>query len=215
MPNRETAIKHATILAAYLLIVWGFYRLIIKLPDTEEELIVKPLLWLVPVVYLLAKEKKGLATIGVTGKNLFPAIYLSLGLGAIFAVEGFVINYLKHGQWDFSANLGEHVFWLALTLSLVTAISEELTFRGYLFTRVRHALKSEWAANLSTSFVWALIHVPIALFWWRLDAGASFLFLILAFIFGIGSAFIFARTGNIISSILLHVMWAWPIVLFR
>jgi membrane protease YdiL (CAAX protease family) len=30
-----------------------------------------------------------------------------------------------------------------------------------------------------------------------------------------GSAFIFSRTKNIWGSILLHVLWAWPIILFR
>lgn len=215
MPKKETAIKHATILAAYLLVVWGFYRFLFKLPDTEEELIVKPIIWLLPVFYFLAKEKKGLASLGVTTKNLFPAIYLSLGLGIIFAIEGLLINYFKYGSLDFSANLGENVFLLALVVSFVTAISEELTFRGYLFTRVRYAIKKEWVANLSTSLVWALIHIPIAVFWWKLDAFSSVLILILTFIFGVGSAYIFARTGNILSSILLHVMWAWPIALFR
>jgi len=74
MPKKEVAIKHITILATYLLIVWGFYRFLFKLPEEIEELIIKPLVWLLPVFYLLRKEKVGLSSIGVTTKRLFPSI---------------------------------------------------------------------------------------------------------------------------------------------
>jgi len=41
----------------------------------------------------------------------------------------------------------------------------------------------------------------------------SYLFLV--FVFGLGASFVFSRTGNLASSILLHVFWSWPIILFR
>ena len=215
MPKKETAIKHSTILATFLLIVWGFYRIIFKLPDNIEELIIKPIIWLVPVFYFVRKEKLGLSSLGITTKNIFPAVYLSIFLGTLFALEGFLINYVKHEGFDFSANIGSLQLLPALGLSLATAISEEIAFRGFLFNRVWHALGHEWRANFITSIVWALIHVPIGIFWWELSAGAVVGYLILTTIFSIGSAFVFARTKNVTSSILLHVLWEWPIILFR
>jgi len=211
----ERNMKDAVKLAAFLLVVWGFYRLIFKLPDEVEELIIKPIIWLGPVVYFLKKEKAGLSSVGFTRKNLFPAVYLSLGLGLFFTVEAFFINYLKYGSFNFAANLGEKPFWISLGLSFATAFSEEVTFRGFLFSRVSRFLKNEVVANISTSLVWALIHVPVVVFVWKLNLSAAFLYLILTTIFGIGSAFVFARTQNVVSSILLHVFWEWPIILFR
>jgi len=215
MPKKEVALKNATLLAAYLLLVWGFYRMLFRLPVEIEELFIKPIVWLVPVFYFIRKEKVGLSSLGITLKNLFPAIYISLALGLLFALEGFLINFVKHEGVDFSANLGENPFMLALGFSLATAISEEVAFRGYLFNRVWYALGSEWKANVITSIVWALIHVPIAVFWWELSVAATFGYLLLTTVFGIGSAFVFARTKNVASSVLLHVLWEWPIVLFR
>jgi membrane protease YdiL (CAAX protease family) len=215
MPKKETAIKHATYLAAYLLVVWGFYRFLFKLPEEVEELVIKPLMWLVPVFWLLRKEKAKLETVGITMKNLFPAVYMSLGLGAVFAIEGALVNIVKYQGVNFSANLGEGAFMIALVLSFVTAVSEEITFRGYLFTRVWHVTKSEWRANLITSLVWAAVHLPITIFWWQLSIGGSIGYLLLITAFGVGSSFLYARTRNITSSILLHVLWSWPIVLFR
>ena len=134
--GKEVAIKHSTILVAYLLIVWGFYRMLIKLPEEVEELLIKPILWLTPVIYLLKKEKAGIASLGITLKNLFPAVYVSLALGALFAIEGVIINFVRYKGVDFSANLGQTSFLLALGISFATAVSEEITFRGYLFNRV-------------------------------------------------------------------------------
>lgn len=215
MPKKELALKHATILAAYLLVVWGFYRYLLKLPDEIEELFIKPVVWLLPVFYFLSKEKAGLESLGITFKNLFPAIYFSLALGAFFVVEAIIINFIKHGGFNFAANLGQAPFMASLGLSFATAISEEVAFRGYLFNRVWLATSNEWLANLSTSLVWALIHVPVTIFVWKLEPSGSVVYLLLTAIFGVGSAFVFARTKNVFSSILLHVLWEWPIILFR
>lgn len=215
MSKKEIAIKRSVIFASYLLVVWGFYRFLFKLPEEVEELIIKPLLWLIPVIYLLKKEKLGLTSLGISGKNLFPAIYFALALGVVFTIEGVYINFLKYGEFNFSANIGQRAILVSLGLSLATAISEEVTFRGYLFNRLWQTIRKEWMANILTSLVWGLIHVPVAIFWWNLTPLGIIGYLLLTTIFGIGSAFVFARTRNIISSVLLHVMWAWPIILFR
>ncbi|OGM21730.1 hypothetical protein A2863_04610 [Candidatus Woesebacteria bacterium RIFCSPHIGHO2_01_FULL_38_9b] len=215
MPKKEIALKNSTILATYLIIVWGFYRILFKLPEEVEELVIKPFIWLIPVFWLIHKEKVGLGSLGITFRNLFQSIYLSLSLGILFALEGLVINYVKYGGIEFSANIGMTPFWSALGLSFATAVSEEVAFRGYFFNRIWYVLGSEWRANIITSIVWALVHVPVAIFWWELNLAGTLGYLLLTTIFGIGSAFVFARTKNVASSILLHVLWEWPIILFR
>ena len=215
MPKKEVLLKNATIYVTYLLIVWCFYRFLFKLPDNIEELIVKPIIWLVPIFFLLKREKLGLASVGITLKNLFPAIYLSLGLGALFVMEALIVNFLKYGGFNFGANVGSAPFTATLGLSFATAISEEAAFRGYLFSRVAIALKNDWLANILTGIAWTAIHVPIAFLVWNLGLSAGIVYLLITAIFGLGSAFLFAKTGNLASSILLHILWEWPIILFR
>ena len=215
MPKKEVLLKNATIYVTYLLIVWCFYRFLFKLPDNIEELIVKPIIWLVPIFFLLKREKLGLASVGITLKNLFPAIYLSLGLGALFVMEALIVNFLKYGGFNFGANVGSAPFTATLGLSFATAVSEETAFRGYLFSRVTIALKNEWLANILTGIAWTAIHVPIAFLVWNLGLSAGIVYLLITAIFGLGSAFLFAKTGNLASSILLHILWEWPIILFR
>ncbi len=215
MSKKGAVIKHATVLAAYLLIVWGFYRLLFKLPEEIEELIIKPIIWLLPVIYLVRKEGGNLSSVGITTKKLFPAIYFTLALGAVFAIEAVFINFVKHDGFEFAANIGEKALLTSLGISFVTAFSEEVSFRGYLFNRVWGALDNEWLANIITSVVWALVHVPIVIFVWKLSLTSALIYLFLTALFGVGSAFVFARTRNIFSSILLHILWQWPIILFR
>jgi len=215
MPKKEIIIKHATWFAVYILLVWGFYRVLFKLPDNFEEVVLKPIIWLIPVFYILKKEKLGLASLGITLQNLFPAIYFSLGLGAVFAIEAVFLNFVKYGSFNFGAYIGSGALLPALGISLATAVSEEVSFRGYIFNRLWWVLKNEWLANLITSFGWALVHIPVAIFVWKLDFSAAMVYLFLTTLFGIGSAFVFSRTKNIVSSILLHVLWSWPIILFR
>lgn len=208
--------KNAVYLAVYLLIVWGFYRFLFKFPDEIEELLIKPIVWLLPVFYLVKKEKAGIASLGITFKNLFPAVYYALGLGAFFVLEAVIVNFLKYGgEFNLGANIGALPLLPALGLSFATAVSEEITFRGYIFTRVWAFLKNEVWANLVTSVFWAMIHVPITIFVWKLDLSASIIYLCLTALFGVGSSFVYARTKNILSPILLHVLWQWPIILFR
>lgn len=217
--KKDTALlnfKNAVVLSVYLFLIWGFYRFLFKLPDEVEELVIKPVIWLLPVLFLLKKEKKGFDSIGITLKNLFPAIYYALGLGAFFVIEAVFVNFVKYGgQFDLGANIGNMSLMPALGLSLATAISEEITFRGYIFTRINGYIKNDLWSNLVTSLFWSVIHVPVTVFVWKLDLTASLTYLFLTAIFGVGSAFVFSKTKNITSSILLHVLWQWPIILFR
>lgn len=215
MVAKTTIIKNVTVYSVYLILIWAFYRFLFRLPDQVEELVVKPIIWLVPIFWLLNKEGAGITSLGLTFKKLFPAIYLSIGLGAIFVAEGLLTNFLKYGGFHFGANLGSTPFMASLGLSFITAFSEETAFRGYIFGRLLLALKSELSANIIQTILWTAIHIPIAFFVWGYTLSQGMVYLFLTAVFGLGSAFIFGRTKNITGSVLLHVLWEWPIILFR
>lgn len=212
---KENFLKHATVYAAYLLIIWGLYRFLMQLPSEVEELVIKPILWLIPVFVVTRKEGLGLDSLGITLRNLFPSVYLSLALGSFFVMEAVIINFLKHNGLSFAANIGDKALPAALAVSFATAVSEEISFRGYIFNRLWLALKNEWLANAVTTGAWVLIHVPIYIFVLQLGVSATLVNLFVTALFGFGSAFVFARTRNVFSSIFLHVLWEWPIILFR
>lgn len=215
--KEKQALRRVFALFAFILVVWGFYRFLFRFPETVEELILKPIIWLGAVFWVVRKlEKKPLTSLGITSKNLFKSIYWGLFLGAIFALEGLLTNYLKYGNFSFvELAFSRAAFLGAIGLSLATAISEETVFRGYIFNRLHRILKNEWQANLLSAVGFALVHLPITIFVLRYSPDEILVYLWLVSLFGLGSAFVFARTGNLLSSILMHVFWSWPIVLFR
>jgi membrane protease YdiL (CAAX protease family) len=215
--KEKLALHRVFSLFAFILIIWGFYRFLFRFPETIEELVLKPLIWLGATFWVVKKlEKKPLASLGFSGKNLFKSLYWGIFLGAVFAVEGLFTNYLKYGNFSFiRLDYTQATFLGAVGLSLVTAVSEETVFRGYIFNRLNQILKNEWSANVLSTFSFALIHLPITIFVLHYSLDEMAAYLLLVSFFGFGSAFVFARTGNIASSILMHVFWAWPIVLFR
>lgn len=213
--NNLKYLKHAIAYYAYLLVVWGFYRLLFQAPVPLEELLVKPIIWLVPLYFLIRREKATLKSIGVVFNNFFKVVYFVLTLGFVFSLFALLVNYLKYGGLSFAANLGEVTFAGALLLSFITAVVEEVSFRGYILTRLMKVVKRELNLNLIISLAWSLVHLPIAVLDWRLEPGPLLVYIVVVFLFSVGTTFVFLRTKNIAAPILLHVLWQWPIILFR
>lgn len=211
-------LKHVFALFSFIFVIWAGYRYFPEiLPEWVEELILKPIIWLLPTFWLVRKiEKKPISSLGFTAKNIFPSIYWGIGLGIVFALEGLLTNIFKYRGLNLIAfNYSLPTFLGLLGLSLATAISEETVFRGYIFNRLWQIWKREWLANIVSSVLFVIIHLPIGVFVLGYTPLVMLVYLFFVFVYGFGSAFVFARTGNIISSILLHIFWSWPVVLFR
>lgn len=220
MDKKLLQLEHVIGFYAFLLVVWGFYRALFKLPDAVEEAFLKPLVWLIPVIWLVRREGLGLASLGWTFKNLWKSIYVAIGLGVLFAAVAVLANAVKYGgapNFSLPGGIpaGETSFFGMFLLGFVTAISEETVFRGFIFNRLWRIFKNELFANVVTTIGWAIIHIPVLIFVYKLGINDISLRTFLTAAFGFGSAFVFARTGNIVPSVLLHLFWGWTITLFR
>ncbi len=215
--REQVSIKHVLAIFSFVFIFWAMYRYFPEPPIWFSELILKPLVWLLPTFWLVKKiEKKPLESLGLTTKNLRKAIYWGIGLGIVFAFEGLLTNILKYkGLQLVKLEYGLVEFLFIFLISLVTAFSEELVFRGYIFNRLWEIWKKEWLANIVSALLFSLIHLPIGIFVLGYTPLVMLAYLFFVFVFGFGSAFVFARSGNLVASILLHVFWSWPIILFR
>ena len=212
----NSKVKYPLFYALYLIAVWTFYRLSgINVPQEIDEFLVKPIVWLFPLFLLVRKQKSWIKSLGITRENLLPGIYFAAVLGLIFAIEAFVVGYLKKGNFDFAQSFGQKAILYSLFISLGTAVSQEIAFRGYIFNRFWGFFKSEVLANLITSLLWLIIHIPASIVLFGYSAGDAVSFLLLAFLYSLGASFIFARTKNVFSTILFYVLWEAPIILFR
>lgn len=211
---KEKTIKNLVSLYVFIFLVWGFYRFLFRFPEEIEELAFKPLIWLGPTLFLVWRQKENFASLGITSKNLAKSCLWGVGLGLVFAVEGLIIYFLKQESFNLDFAISSQVLAISLIMALATATSEETVFRGYIFSRLLKILGKELQANVASSLAWSLVHLPITIFVFNFNTAETMAFLVLNFVFGVGSAFVFARTRNLSGSLLLHVLWSFPILLF-
>lgn len=218
LTKKEVTLKHPLSLFSFIFVIWAIYRYFPEvLPEWVEEIILKPIFWLLPTVFFVKKiEKTDFASLGFQKKNFFPSLYWGIGLGMVFALEGFLVNILKYKGLNLGNFFSSPIdFLFSLFLSFATAFSEETVFRGYILSRLFKVWKSEIWANLVSSLLFAFIHLPIAIFVLGYTPQVMLVYLFLVFVFGFAAGFVFLQTENIASSILLHVFWSWPVILFR
>jgi len=216
--RKQLSARHVFSLFCFIFAFWSLYRYFPEiLPRWVEELILKPLIWLLPTFWLVIQiEKESLASLGITKKNLNRALYWGIGLGFVFMAEGLITNIIKYRGLQLPELEYSPLGLVGLVLlSFATAFSEELVFRGYIFARLWRIWKNEWLANLISAFLFSLIHLPIGIFVLGYAPMVMLTYLFLIFIYGFGAAFVFARSGNLISAILMHAFWSWPIIFFR
>lgn len=200
----------------FIFVFWGLYRLIFRLPENIEEIVLKPLVWLIPTFYLVfKKEKRDMPSLGYSLKTFKNGIVKGISFGLLFLAIGIGLNWLKSGRFLWGNLPAGEILIPSLLLAFITAISEETVFRGYIFNRLNEIVKNSWVANLISSFGFCLIYLPISIFVYHYSLPQILIFMSLIFLSSLGSGLLFFWTGSIWSSILVHVFWSWPMLLFK
>jgi membrane protease YdiL (CAAX protease family) len=208
------------ILVLYLLValVWTFYRAFFHFPEPIDELIFKPLIFLVPIFFWVKfKEKNKFLSLGFTKSNFLKNILIGFGLGLVFALEGVIISAIKYRGLTFNPDhlkLG-NIFFMG-SVSLTTGFSEEVLNRGFLMNRLWKKWGSEFWANFISGLFFALMHLPIAFLVFNYRISVDLIVYCLSiFVLGFADGFIFGRTGSVYSPIISHALWNWSVVLFK
>lgn len=157
--NPKSSLKFTIIIYLLVLIIWSAYRFLFRLPEKTEELIVKPVIWLLPILIISSSEMgailKGFSVKSISYKDLFLSFGAGLGLAGLQLVttKGLKlvtdINLTTDGK-----NLD------VLVIVTATALTEEIFFRGFLLNSLARYNKL-MVANIITSLLFALIHLPI------------------------------------------------------
>lgn len=201
----------------WIVLVWAFYRYFFHLPEWADEFIFKPMVFALPIIwYVRSREKRGLDSVGLSGKNLFTSIYIGLGFGFVFAVEGLFANAIKYGKIEIMpiAAFQEYGLGMLLLLSAATAFSEELLSRGFVFTRLIEGKKSLMYASFMSTLMFVVLHVPILAFSSKLTGTVLLLFFVTDFVLGFANALLLYNTGSLVAPILVHIFWNMTVALY-
>lgn len=201
----------------FILIIWAIYRYFIELPELVDELILKPLIFLTPaLIFVFFKEKKNLSSIGLVPGKFVRDMYVGLGFGALFALEGIITNAVKYGTISLAPaiTVTAPMLILALVVSVASAFSEELLVRGFLYTRLREGYQSHGKALLTSTGMYMLLLVPVIFTRLSLDMVTLVIFLVSSLVMSFANTTIFSETKTLTIPILIHAFWNMAVVLY-
>lgn len=196
----------------YLLLIWGVFRLTVRLPLLQEELWFKPVIWGLPLLSIwFAERQRPKLFFG----NLFKALGYGVGLGLMYMLVLFLVK-ITGSAGVMTNSLGGNDFVLTdvVGIGLATAIVEEMVFAGYIFTKIRTLFSSFWPAGFLTSMLFAGIHVPIGVFIYQYSSWQMAGFLLLVGIVSLGHYWVMERSKNVLGPIMSHWFWAIAVVMW-
>jgi membrane protease YdiL (CAAX protease family) len=202
---------------AWQLLAWSLYRYFFRLPEPVDEFLVKPVVFILPVLwFVLKKEKRGIGTIGITSKNLLQSILIGCGFGFLFGGEAILANVFKYGSLTLTPTTAILLYGLPMMfiLSLVTSISEELLSRGFFFSRLYETSKNLIHAVVMSTLLFVAFHIPILLTSLRFQGTTLILFFMTSIVLGIANSLIYYRTKSLVAPILVHFFWNMTVAVF-
>lgn len=212
----KTSVTSVIRLWAWILLIWSLYRYFLKLPEWADEFIFKPIIFVAPVIWYVRRvEKEKLLTLGLTWRNFFTSVYIGLGFGLVFALEGLATHIIKYGKLDVNpiAAFQQYGFFLII-LSLATAFSEELLSRGFVFNRLYEKTKNLAYSSVVSSVMFMLLHVPILVTTTKLTGLTLILFFVTDFVLAMANSLLYYNTGSLVAPILVHIFWNMTVALY-
>ena len=202
-----------------------FFKVVVgQLNETILQSLITVLVYLLTIIiavaipWLLKKKRTSLSDLGInklptwTDIILTPAgfvVYLILSASSIYFLSTFLpwFDNEKVQQIGFSNLNQRYEYLLAFAVLVVLApIAEELLFRGYLFRKLLKIVPS-WLAILSTSLLFALLHIDWSLSFQDFNLGIIFCSLVVdTFCLSIILCWLVKMTNNIWPAILLHML---------
>lgn len=211
-----TSLEPVYSLWGWILLAWSLYRYFFHFSEVVDEFIAKPLVFVLPViVYVLVREKRKLSSLGLTTKNMFNSIYIGLGFGLVFAVEGLIAHMMKYGKFEVVPIEAFKTYgFFLIVISLATAFTEELLSRGFMFNRIYEKTKNLPYSASVASLLFVLLHVPILVTSNQLHGVTLILFFVTDIILALANSLLFSTTKSLVAPILVHLFWNMTVALY-
>ncbi|PIV09548.1 hypothetical protein COS31_05210 [Candidatus Roizmanbacteria bacterium CG02_land_8_20_14_3_00_36_15] len=217
MKKKVSPTQKALNLWAVILIVWSVYRVNLRMPEWFDELVAKPLVFIVPVYYYLKTVDK---------KNFFPALFLKprmilkdllfgLMIGAVFIASALLANYFRFKKLIFFSQPPalNYVLWVSL-LALATGISEEILSRGFILKKLYEDSHNIYTASFFASILFFFLHVPILFTNIHITGNLLLIFMLTDMILSLVLSFIFLTRQSLTLPIIIHALYNIVLTLF-
>lgn len=182
----------------FVLAAWTYYRNVTRSPEIVDELLAKPVIWILPIFIVLIWKKVGFQTLSfkpVTLRLIFLSVLSGIGLSLLQIIP----NILKGYEYiHIPSGLG---FLLASTIG--TAVYEEMFFRGFFLQQLQNYFSASIASGIS-AVLFMSMHIPILVFVSHLSEASLFLRLYVILASGIAYGLLYLYSKNLWYPIIAH-----------
>jgi len=208
--NKKDAIIAIIFFFAYFILITAAFATLYVRTDLSERTWhiiqnISRVMSLLIIFTIIKLRGQTLASIGLHGKNVRAAVVLGLGLAPIFLVARFVPGFT--GGWQLQSGT---YFFILLNVAFA-AIREDISFVGFIQTRLHGLVKNEnHAINLGATF-FMLAHLPSRLIQ-GVDMPIILFLLLMVNWFFMHRAFVilFKRYYSIIPVFIMHLASNFP-----
>jgi len=147
-----------------ILIIWAFYRLKIKMPEWFDELIAKPMVFVLPIYYFINKVEKTsfFPSLNWSFKNIKRDFLISVIIGLTIFLTMFLAKYFRNKEVVFlKYKISYLSFFYIIFISLITAISEQILSTGFVLKRLYEETKNFYQVAFFNAILFFFLHVPL------------------------------------------------------
>jgi len=216
MREKISSSQKALNLWAIILIVWSIYRIAFKLPEWFDEFIAKPLVFVFPVYYFIAKidKKKFLTEIWIKPNKFRKDLFLSIGIIIFFIATALLSNFIKYKKLILvRQTIGLSEVPLIILIVLATAVSEEILSRGFVLKKLYDESKNIFTSSFFASILFFFLHVPI-LFTSKITGSLLLTYIITDLLISLINSFVFIERKSLVLPILIHALYNLSMIFF-
>jgi len=187
-------------------LLWTGYRVMFFLPEWVDEFVAKPLIWLLPLLFVKNSLKHPSSSI--TPHPFWTQIGFGLAAGCIYFI---LFTFLTRFTVGFPLfNPDKYTFVQIIlqgAIALSTGFVEEFVFRRYLLEEIYKITQDDVIANAVCSILFAFIHIPIIVFIYKYPIGQAVSYLSLLTISGFIYGVVYLKNRSVLSSTMTHAVW--------
>jgi len=197
---------------AIILIVWSFYRANFKMAEWIDELIIKPLIFVLPVAYYVIKVEKTafFKAIDLKGRLRKVDWLISITIGLLFLSTIALANYLRNGHIQVNTT---QPFLMIAVLALATGITEEILSRGFVLKRLYADSKNLLSAAFLSSILFFFLHVPMLFTNLKITGNILLIFMVTDVLLSLVISFVYLERKNLWVAILIHAFYNFSLAL--
>ncbi len=195
---------------AIAMIAWSFYRAAFKadLGLWFDELIAKPLFFLLPVYIFISKfeKKKLLPSLGLKA----PSVWLEIMIGLVIGL-GFLITVVSLGGMQFY--IDQKIAWLVVP-AFATAVTEVILSQGFVLERLLKSSPGYLVPALYASVLNFFLNVPLLFTTQGLTGSILMQVLVLQLSLNLGLSFLYVYRRSVYAPIVIKFLYLLTVYTF-